>query len=71
MEAWRRWVCVSGVAEQVREGVGGGRDACYTDRMEIRREGREGRGGVTHPSGGEERAGGVTRTIQKVVSVQL
>lgn len=28
-------------------------------------------GDFTHPSGGEERAGGVTRTIQKVVSVQL
>ena len=28
-------------------------------------------GDVTHPSGREERAGGVTRTIQKVVSVQL
>ena len=28
-------------------------------------------GDFTHPSGREERAGGVTRTIQKVVSVQL
>lgn len=28
-------------------------------------------GDFTHPSGREERAGGITRTIQKVVSVQL
>lgn len=28
-------------------------------------------GDFTHPSGREERAGGIIRTIQKVVSVQL
>lgn len=41
--------------------------------MPIDREETEGGGlgDFTHPSGREERAGGVTRTIQKVVCVQL
>lgn len=44
--------------------------ACY---IEDRKQEEEdwGGGGFTHPNSREERAGGVTRTIQKVVSVQL
>lgn len=43
----------------------------HATQTDSKQEEEEDLGDFTHPSGREERAGGVTRTIQKVVSVQL
>lgn len=50
---------------------GGRLETHATQRDSKQEEEVGGLGDFTHPSGREERAGGVTRTIQKVVSVQL